>query len=413
MTAPNKQSLYKLFHYDIESYKKEYDRRFNDENTIHLDMPIGGNPAFVYQTVDMYKTILSIEKTDKKVNFLCSNLPKIALEQFALRCLIDEIILTNNIEGIHSTRKEICQVLSSLSKQDKYKRFSGLIKKYIILMKEDNVDINNCQSIRSIYNDIFYEEIKDSDPENLPDGEYFRKNPVSVYSATGKEIHRGLSPEKEIIEIMEKALSFLKDDNINMLLRIAVFHYLFGYIHPFYDGNGRTSRFISSALLAKELNYLVGYRISYTIKENISEYYKSFDVCNSNKNKGDLTPFVEMFLNIIDISEKQLCEALEKRNNMLRHYRTLIETLPASEDNDIFDLYYYLIQAALFANDGISTGELMKYLDMSYNTLKRKLKIIPSELLIKSKQGNNCYYRLDLDKLDERTIKKMNNENYR
>lgn len=406
MTAPNKQSLYKLFHYDIESYKKEYERRFNDENTIHLDISVGGNPAFVCQTVDMYKTILSIEKTDKKVNFLCSNLPKIALEQFAQRCLIDEIVLTNNIEGIHSTRKEIKQVLSNLSKEDKHRRFSGLIKKYIILMKEDNVDIDNCQSIRSIYNDIFYEEIKDSDPDNLPDGEYFRKNPVSVYSATGKEIHRGLSPEKEIIEVMEKALSFLKDDNINMLLRISVFHYLFGYIHPFYNGNGRTSRFISSSLLSKELNYLIGYRISYTIKENISEYYKSFDICNSNKNRGDLTPFVEMFLNIIDISEKQLCEALEKRNNMLRHYRSLIETLPDSEDNDIFDLYNYLIQAALFANDGISTGELMNYLEMSYNTLRKKLKIIPSELLIKSKQGNNCFYRLDLDKIDEQIIKK-------
>ena len=96
----------------------------------------------------------------------------------------------------------------------------------------------------------------------------------------------------------------------------------------------------------------------------------------------------------------------EKRNNMLRHYCSLIETLPASEDNDIFDLYNYLIQAALFANDGISTGELMNYLDMSYNTLRKKLKIIPSELLIKSKQGNNCLYRLDLDKIDEQIIKK-------
>lgn len=105
MTTPNKQSLYKLFHYDIESYKKEYERRFNDENTIHLDISVGGHPTFVCQTVDMYKTLLSIEKTDKKVNLLCSNLPKIALEQFAQRCLIDEIVLTNNIEGIHSTRK--------------------------------------------------------------------------------------------------------------------------------------------------------------------------------------------------------------------------------------------------------------------------------------------------------------------
>lgn len=353
----------------------------------------------------MYKTILSIEKTDKRVNSLCGNLPQVALEQFALRCLIDEIVLTNNIEGIYSTRKEISQVLSDLSKEDKHKRFSGLVKRYVVLM-HNNVDIDSCENIRSIYNDIFYDEIKENDLESLPDGKYFRKNPVIVYSATGKEIHRGLFPEEKIITVMEKALRFLNDENINRLLRISVFHYIFGYIHPFYDGNGRTSRFISSSLLAKELNYLIGYRISYTVKENISQYYKAFDICNSNKNKGDLTPFVEMFLNIIDISEKQLCEALDKRNNMLRHYCSFSKALPASNDNKIHDLYNYLIQAALFANDGISTNELEEYLDISYNTLSKYFKKIPAELLIKNKQGNRCFYKLNLDKFDEQIMQK-------
>lgn len=406
MTTSSKQSLYKLFHYDVENYKKEYELRFNDDNTIHLDISVGGNPAFVCQTVDIYKALLSIEKTDKKVNSICGELPKIALSQFSQRCLIDEIVLTNNIEGIHITRKEINQVLSNLSKKDKHKRFSGLVKKYLILTTAENIDIDNCKSIRNIYNDIFYDEIRDSDPENLPDGKYFRKNSVSVYSATGKEIHRGLSPEKKIISAMDKALSFLKDDNINMLLRIAVFHYLFGYIHPFYDGNGRTSRFISSSLLSKELNRLIGYRISYTIKENISEYYKAFDKCNSNKNRGDITPFVEMFLNIIDISEKQLYEALEKRKNMLEHYRSFIDTAISPGDKYTYNLYDYLIQASLFADDGISTQELEYYLDTSYNTLRKKFKAIPEDRIIKTKRERSCLYKLDLDKLDEQIIKK-------
>lgn len=328
-------------------------------------------------------------------------MPKIALDQLAQRCLIDEIVLTNNIEGIHSTRKEISQVLSNLSKEDRHKRFSGLVKKYLILMLTENIDIDSCKNIRNIYNDIFYDEIKDSDSENLPDGKYFRKNLVSVYSTTGKEIHQGLSPKKKIIAGMEKALNFIKDENINMLLRISVFHYLFGYIHPFYDGNGRTSRFINSSLLSKELNSLIGYRISYTIKENISEYYKSFDICNSGKNKGDLTPFVEMFLNIIDVSEKQLYEALEKRNNMLQHYRSLIDTMTSLKDKYIYNLYDYLIQASLFADEGISTHELEFYLDTSYNTLRKNIKAIPEDWIIKIKQGSSCFYRLDLDKLDE------------
>lgn len=93
---------------------------------------------------------------------------------------------------------------------------------------------------------------------------------------------------------MEKALQFLHTDSCDYLLRIAVFHYLFGYIHPFYDGNGRTSRFISSYLLSQKLNSSIGYRLSYTIKEHLPQYHEAFKICNHYNNKGDLTPFAEM-----------------------------------------------------------------------------------------------------------------------
>ena len=80
------------------------------------------------------------------------------------------------------------------------------------------------------------------------------------------------------------------------MIRIAIFHYLFGYIHPFYDGNGRTSRFINSYLLSKKLQFLVSYKLSYTIKENMNSYYKSFKETNDEKNKGNLSFFVISFL---------------------------------------------------------------------------------------------------------------------
>ena len=99
---------------------------------------------------------------------------------------------------------------------------------------------------------------------------------------------------------MTKSLEFLNCDDVNILFRIAIFHYIFGYIHPFYDGNGRMSRFISSVLLYNNLNTkILAFRLSYTIKQNINEYYKAFKECNDPKNKGDLTPFVFMFFDII------------------------------------------------------------------------------------------------------------------
>lgn len=398
------QSLKKLFHYNREEHQREYESRFANKDTIHLDISIKDNPAFFCQTIEMYQTLLSIEQTDKQVNKLCFELPEVALEQFAQRCLIDEIVISNNIEGVNSTRKEIRSILNDLKNQDKHRRFVGLVRKYNMLMNRDNIPIKRISDIRGIYDDIFYDEIKSTDKDSLPDGKIFRANSVSVYSASGKEIHRGLMPELEIISVMNKALDFLNNDNINMILRIAVFHYLFGYIHPFYDGNGRTSRFISSCCLSQELNYLIGCRISYTIKENISKYYKAFDICNSPMNKGDLTPFVEMFLNIVEISEKQLCDALSERKRALYHYLRKIKTLPYSDDESIAYLYDLLIEAYLFSDTGISTKELQEHTHSTYNTLMKNLNKIPSNLIIKSKPSQTCYYKLNLEELDKETL---------
>jgi len=395
------QTLKKLFYYDRKEYQKEYEKRFFDENTVHLNLSIGENPAFFCQTVDIFQKLLSIEKKDKDICILISKLPGVALDHFAQRCLVDEIKLTNDIEGVQSTRKEISKILSNLAKQDKRKRFTGLVKKYNALMTSEKISIKTSKDIRAVYDDIFYEEIKATDPDNLPDGEIFRKNPVSVYSPSGKEIHHGVSPESKIISDLDRALDFLNDDRVNMLLRISAFHYLFGYIHPFYDGNGRMSRFISSYLLSRALNPLICYRISYTIKENISGYYNAFNICNSPMNKGDLTPFIEMFLDIVEISENQLYNALYERGQLLRRYQEKINLLPHSDDKKIFLIYNYLIQAALFSNKGISIREFTELTKSTYNTITKYLNTIPDELIIKRKQGVSYFYKLNLETVDK------------
>ena len=113
-----KKTLYKLFYADPSAFNAEYDKRFNDENTIHLDIKIGEHSAFVCESAEIFKLIISIERTNNSINRICSNLPGIALSQFQQRCLIDEIVLTNNIEGVHSTRKEISEILQDLSKNN-------------------------------------------------------------------------------------------------------------------------------------------------------------------------------------------------------------------------------------------------------------------------------------------------------
>ncbi len=395
----SRKTLKTLFHMNLAEYKNEYNCRFNDEDTIHLPVNIGEYPAFICQTPEIYKIIVNIERMDKAVSEI--KLPGVAEEQYINKCLIDEIILTNNIEGVHSTRKEIGDILHDLSNKSKRNRFVGLVAKYEKLAQREKIDFKCCEDIRRLYDDIFYEEIEAIEPENLPDGKIFRKSAVEVLSPSQKVIHNGLYPESKIIDTMEKSLFILNDESIDFLIRTAIFHYLFGYIHPFYDGNGRTSRFISSYLLSQNLNPLIAFRLSYTIKENIKKYYDAFDICNNPLNKGELTPFVEMFLGIVEASMKQLLNSLEDKLSRLCFYDDFINFLYKHNKN-ASKLYSVLIQASLFTNIGVSRDELISYMECSENTLRKMLSGIPEELLLINQRKNKKFYLLNLDEVDKR-----------
>lgn len=125
--------------------------------------------------------------------------------------------------------------------------------------------------MRALYDKLVLDEVRADDPSHVPDGQFFRKGPVSVMNASHKPIHQGVEPESKIIELMNQGLIILADGAIPALVRVSVFHFLFAYIHPFYDGNGRTNRFISSYVLSRSFSPIVGYRLSYSVKEHIEK----------------------------------------------------------------------------------------------------------------------------------------------
>ena len=97
--------LSKLYYQNREQYEETYQARFRSEYAIHVDFAIDGAPAFFLQTPEIISLLTGILRTNRKVSELCHALPRVAIQQFSKRCLIDEIILTNNIEGVRSTRK--------------------------------------------------------------------------------------------------------------------------------------------------------------------------------------------------------------------------------------------------------------------------------------------------------------------
>lgn len=392
------ESFFKKRYKEID-ITEEYNRVFLSQDTIHLNFSIHDKPAFIVLCGDVYKNMIAICRLNKDICMLRMGLPGVAVSQFARRCLIDEIVLSNDIEGVSSTRREISDVLDRVKPQNKC-RFLGLVNKYQKLQEDETVPLKCCKDIRAIYDELVLDEVLEENEKNAPDGEIFRKESVSVESVTGKTIHQGVYPESEIISTMESALSFLNNDGLDPLVRIAGFHYLFGYIHPFYDGNGRTSRFISSYLLSKELDPLIGYRLSYTIKENISDYYSAFKICNDVRNMGDMTPFVIIFLEILRKAMEQLKNALQERAEQFEHYDRLIKINGTLHTEKNYSLSNLLLQAALFAESGINTKELLQVLDISRTTLKDRLDELEAhKYIISHKEGRVIYYKLNLDAL--------------
>jgi len=397
--------LSKIFYKKPTEYESIYDARFNSEASIKLPIKIHENVGFIFNTNEITKLLVKIYKTINKINLLRTHLPNIAINSYIIKSLKDEIALTNEIEGVRSTRKEIEDAIDSI-KNDKSARFKGLVDKYFKLISNEIIPLNNCEDIRTIYDALVLPEIE---KENLPDGILFRKEPVQVVSATQKEKHRGIMPESKIIESLDLCLDFLKSDDIDSLIKTSAFHYLFGYIHPFYDGNGRTSRFISSYLIKNELDVLLALKLSYTVKNNINKYYKAFDVCNDRKNKGDITFFVVTFLELLSQASDDLYTKIADLNDQLNYYNNIINTLVNEKvlNDKQAKCIFILCQNRLFDDTYMNMNTLTELLEKSDTTTRKILKSLESKnLLVKSRNKNQYLYSANLDSLSSQNFTK-------
>lgn len=192
---------------------------------------------------------------------LVNQLPGIVQSALVRDILAEELYHTNEIEGVKSTKEQFVQSMRLLQNHEEPTgRFSSLVKTYYRLMSGEVETLKEPKDMRELYDLIVADEIE---AEELLDGELFRTAPTYLYSKkTQKPIHTGMTPEQKIIDAVQGLLQFLNSKEGAPLIRIAVGHYYFGYVHPFYDGNGWTSRFISSLYLKEELHPLTALSLS-------------------------------------------------------------------------------------------------------------------------------------------------------
>lgn len=392
-------SLTKIYYQNITDYETSYTNRYNSFGVKHLGIYIkqfnhkNEYPLFFNFTEEIALLTEQIYKTYEELLYVIHNVPPVVLHQFSLLSILEEVKSTNDIEGVHSTRKELREILDGTASNAA--RFATVVNKYSSLLTDTEIKFETCQDIRDFYDNFAHEEITNENSMNKLDGEIFRKGSVDIGSASGKTMHRGIFPESKIISMMDSALNILHDKTIPFLIRISLFHYLFAYIHPFYDGNGRTDRFITSYYLSKHFHKIAALRLSVLIKKDRAKYYALFTEADSELNRADMTPFIIGFLKFLLETFKDAISMLKRKQKQLNIHKEKIKNWNLN-DELLNDIYYILLQAALFYGQGISITELANLTNKARGTIQSRIEKIPKQRLIITKNSKTNYYKLNL-----------------
>jgi Fic family protein len=121
----------------------------------------------------------------------------------------------------------------------------------------------------------------------------FRKVPGTALknAATGATVYTPPQDYSEIVDLMANLEQFINDDTVSdldPLTKMAIIHFQFESIHPFYDGNGRTGRIINVLYLVLQglLNLPVLYLSKHIILHK-GNYYTLLQEVRDNDNWED------------------------------------------------------------------------------------------------------------------------------
>lgn len=199
------------------------------------------------------------------------------------------------------------QIPVTKSEKEVKNYFSVLNMVFVLARKKAPISTDLTRSLH-------HELMKDIEKKDL--GE-FRDGPVFVGHKTKIEIVVKHNPpfhdRKEIEHALSDLFAWVRDEEtMHPLLRAGVLHHQFAYIHPFFDGNGRLARILTTYFLLLK-NYEVA---KYFI---LDDYYDVdrhlYSDTLHTADKGDKTEWIEYFLEGIANSLQAALARINKLKN--------------------------------------------------------------------------------------------------
>lgn len=218
-----------------------------------------------------------------------------------------------------------------------------------------------------------------------------RKLPGTVINnmATNQILYTPPQTESQIIEYLNNLETYINDDQIEAsdeLIKMALIHYQFETIHPFYDGNGRTGRILNVLylVLKKKIDIPILY-ISRFIQQNKDQYYALFH--QVQRDILHIKDFVLFFLKAIEETSiftiqfvLDVFKAMEDTSTLMK------EKIPKIYSKELVESLYY---AFYTKND-----HLCQSLQITRNTASKYLnQLVQHGFLMVEKIGKTKIYK--------------------
>ena len=216
----------------------------------------------------------------------------------------------------------------------------------------------------------------------------FRKLPGTALksAATGKTIYTPPQDFKDINRLMTNLEKFINDKDMcdyDPIIKMAIIHFQFESIHPFYDGNGRTGRIINILYLILEdlQNLPILYLSSYIIK-NKSDYYR---LLQEVREKNSWEEWLLFMIKGIEQTSKETIELIIQIRELMMNFKHILR--------DNYKFYSQDLLNNLFKHPYTKIEFVVNDLDVSRITAANYLnKLADDGLLKKERIGTGNYY---------------------
>lgn len=218
----------------------------------------------------------------------------------------------------------------------------------------------------------------------------FRNGPVFVGHKTTKELvvkhnppfHNASQIEKALVELYEWLQT---EDDTHPLLKAGIFHHEFAYIHPFFDGNGRLARILTSYYILLK-NYEV---TKFFILDDFYDVDRSlYSDTLHTADKGEKTEWLEYFLEGIAYS---LQSALGRINDLRKQNLEELEgekrVLVTSREEEVLQ--------TILDKKAVKTSDIQDVLQVTRQQAHALLSsLVKKKLLEKHGITKKSYYKL-------------------